>query len=151
MRSGQEYRELWIREIHEVWNRLQWWLQLLQQYSRGRRGWGFKKKNRIQTPVWPNFQWNINPFVIRRGDTSQIRHVQLQANLGEMLRRFLNISVMGREALYKIKLNPKYPTEKQEMGTETLISPSSCSLPIPEEPKYSQKQSKSQAALKKAK
>lgn len=58
---------------------------------------------------------------------------------------------MGREALYKIKLNPKYSTEKQEMGTETLISPSSCSLPIPEEPKYSQKQSKSQAALKKAK
>lgn len=58
---------------------------------------------------------------------------------------------MGREALYKIKLNPKYATEKQEMRTETLISPSSCSLSVPEEPKYSQEQSKSQAALKKAK
>lgn len=76
--SEHEYTVLWIRKKPKKFE-IDCKDGCNYYGNTGQRG----RRNEIQ--MRPNFQLNIDPFVSKSGDISQINQVQLQTNVGKMV------------------------------------------------------------------
>lgn len=89
----------------------------------GNRGQGEREEiNGLQ--MWPNFQLNINPFVSKSGDISQINQVQLQTNVGKML---WLLKIWGEEE----KRGTEHYTTKLTHNKKQHLKSKSCTGALP--------------------